>query len=86
MREDRSIGFETRRSGAGRKPVNWRNCLLLLGWLTPLVLWIAALALLKFNTGLASKAMLLTSASMAVCMAFFRRHSPAKAWRRARSG
>ncbi|HVI32315.1 hypothetical protein [Phenylobacterium sp.] len=86
MREDRPTGFETRRPGPGRKPVNWRSCLLLISWLAPLVLWVAALTFLKFNTGLASKAMLLTTGSLAVFTAFIRRHSPAKAWRRGRPG
>ncbi|WP_334165327.1 hypothetical protein [Phenylobacterium sp.] len=67
------------------RPVNWRSCLLLAGWLVPLVLWVAALTFLKFNTGVAGKAMLLTTAWMALLTAFIRRHSPAKAWRRVRS-
>lgn|GEM_PF-4481355 len=84
MRSDRAMWFDTREAGTGLKPVNWRGWLLLLGWLAPLALWVAALAFLKFNTGLASKAMLLTTAWMALLTAFIRRHSPAKAWRRGR--
>lgn len=85
MRSDLQTWFDTRETGTGLKPVNWRGWLLLIGWLAPLVLWVAALTFLKFNTGVAGKAMLLTTAWMAVVAAFMRRHSPAKAWRWGRS-
>lgn len=85
MREDRPMWLNAGETERPSKRVNVRSWLLLLGWLAPLVLWIAVLAFLKFNTGVATKAMLLTSASLAVVAAFVRRHNPTRAWRRARS-
>lgn len=77
MRNDRTMWLDTPPAGAGPRPVGWRGWLLLIGWLAPLVLWVAVLALLKFNTGVASKAILLTTAATAVLTAFIRRHRPA---------
>lgn len=72
MREDRPT--------RGPRPVNWRACLLLAGWLAPLALWVAALAVLKFNTGLAAKAVLVWTAALALCAHAVQR------WRRVRPG